>query len=104
MGASREGPTPQAARHPPAGGLSVCRLTLSRAGLQRVEMGWQRHNQVREVNGEMLALRRRQMTIWDLQYEARVRVIIDGGTKDEADDQFATVPALLLFAASGSRP
>jgi purine nucleosidase len=35
------------------------------------------------------------MTIWDLRYEAPVRVLIDTDVKNEADDQFAIVHALL---------
>jgi purine nucleosidase len=35
------------------------------------------------------------MTIWDLDYEARVRALIDTDAKNEADDQFAIVHALL---------
>ena len=35
------------------------------------------------------------MTIWDLDYGTRVRVLIDTDAKNEADDQFAIVHALL---------
>jgi inosine-uridine nucleoside N-ribohydrolase len=35
------------------------------------------------------------MTIWDLDYATRVRVLIDTDAKNEADDQFAIVHALL---------
>lgn len=35
------------------------------------------------------------MTIWDIAFEPRLRVIIDTDAKNEADDQFASVHALL---------
>lgn len=35
------------------------------------------------------------MTIWELRYESPVRVLIDTDAKNEADDQFAIVHALL---------
>ena len=35
------------------------------------------------------------MSIWDLKYDAQVRVILDTDAKNEADDQFAIVHALL---------
>jgi purine nucleosidase len=35
------------------------------------------------------------VTIWDLNYERRLRAIIDSDAKNEADDQFALVHALL---------
>jgi inosine-uridine nucleoside N-ribohydrolase len=35
------------------------------------------------------------MTIWDLNYSRRARVILDTDAKNEADDQFAVVHALL---------
>jgi purine nucleosidase len=35
------------------------------------------------------------MSIWDLQYGRRIRALIDTDAKNEADDQFATVHALL---------
>jgi len=35
------------------------------------------------------------LSIWDLRYDAQVRVILDTDAKNEADDQFAIVHALL---------
>jgi inosine-uridine nucleoside N-ribohydrolase len=35
------------------------------------------------------------LSIWDLKYDAQVRVILDTDAKNEADDQFAIVHALL---------